>query len=219
MKAYHHTVVEGVECEWPVDLKAAGRVVEWVKRRPEVFEADLEGMAAYFPHWVVAGDKRCKVCGGLLVPTGGAMRCVCCGKPGQVGGLVWLGDLPALARPEPQFSPRRAALREAGFGEAVVGESAYLLVPLLVKYPKEWPNRQPEVRYSARWLELVGLPVGSGAHHLVGRGTACLFGWGEWVAMPIHAVIQQRVVNHAASLLKVAAGMRPSAAFIGRVAH
>ena len=35
--------------------------------------------------------------------------------------------------------------------------------------------------------------------------------------MPIHAVLQQRVVNHLASLLKIAAGQPPQQAFIGRV--
>jgi hypothetical protein len=35
--------------------------------------------------------------------------------------------------------------------------------------------------------------------------------------MPIHAVLQQRMVNHIASLLKIAAGQAPAQAFIGRI--
>jgi hypothetical protein len=75
------------------------------------------------------------------------------------------------------------------------------------------------VRYAPRWLDALGLPPNSGAHHLVQNGRACIFGWGQWTAMPIHAVLQQRMVNHVASLLKVAAGQKPKQAFIGRGHH
>jgi hypothetical protein len=37
--------------------------------------------------------------------------------------------------------------------------------------------------------------------------------------MTVAAVLQQRVVNHVTSLLKIAVGMPPDKAFIGRVAH
>jgi hypothetical protein len=72
------------------------------------------------------------------------------------------------------------------------------------------------VRSAGRWLDALGLPRGSAAHHLVG-GQACLYAYGQWQATPIHAVLQQRVVNHLASLLKIAAGQRPERAFIGRI--
>jgi hypothetical protein len=150
-------------------------------------------------------------------PADGALRCAGCGEPGRADGLIWLGHIPALARPEPAFARRQEALRRAGFAEVAAGGATYLLVPLAVVYPAEWPNEEPAVRYAGRWLDALGLPRASAAHHLVAGGRACLFAWGQWSALPVHAVLQQRVVNHLASLLKVAAGQPPQRAFIGRI--
>ncbi len=219
---YHHTVVDGVEYAWLVDREAAAGVAAWVARAPEALEADLEGMAEYFPHWILAGSDggrlaRCSRCGALCVPTGGAMRCLQCAEEGGADGLLWLGHVPSLARPERPFARRQQALQQAGFAQLSVGEVTYLLAPLTVLYPAEWPNVEPVVRYAGRWLDALGLPRSSAAHHLVQNGRACIFAWGQWSAMPIHAVLQQRVVNHIASLLKIAAGQRPGRAFIGRI--
>jgi hypothetical protein len=63
----------------------------------------------------------------------------------------------------------------------------------------------------------MGLPHSSARHHLLDRGKACIFSWGQWHAMPIHALLQQRMVNHALSLFKIAAGQTPEQAFIGRI--
>jgi hypothetical protein len=229
MTVYHHTVVDDVEREWEVDVAAAANVAAWAARAPEVLQADLAGMAEYFPHWMLVGCQasprenngvrlsRCPQCAVVLVPTEGGMRCVGCGEKGGAHGLLWLGHIPALARPEPSFQRRQQALREAGFAEITIGEATYLLVPLRVRYPAEWPNVEPPVRYAPRWLDALALPQGSGAHHLIQNGRACIFAWGHWMAMPIHTVLQQRMVNHIASLLKVAAGLRPREAFIGRI--
>ncbi len=218
---YHHTVVDGVERVWAVDLGAAS-VADWVRRAPQVLETDLQGMAQYFPHWILAGSIKgqpahCSRCAALCVPCGGALRCICCGEAGRADGLLWLGHIPTLARPEGEFVRRQQALREAGFTQIVVGEAAYLLVPLTVLYPAEWPNVKPVVRYAKRWLDALSLPPSSAAHHLVHNGQACIFTWGQWRAMPVHTVLQQRVVNHIASLLKIAAGQSPRQAFIGRI--
>lgn len=224
MTVYHHTTLNSTEHRWPVDVGAAAETMAWVARMPQVLEIDLAGMAEYFPHWILAGSRkgrplRCRRCQAPHVPTQGAMRCVGCSEVGQVDGLLWLGHVPSLARPEKPFARRQKALRKAGFAEVEVGEAIYLLVPLVVQYPDEWPNVEPAVRYPRRWLEALGLPRNSGAHHLVQSGRACIFAWGEWVAMPVHAVLQQRMINHVASLLKVAAGNKPEQAFIGRGHH
>jgi hypothetical protein len=179
-------------------------------------------MAEYFPHWILAGSNggrlaRCSRCAALCVPSDGALRCVCCAEAGQADGLLWLGHIPTLARPESEFARRQRALLEAGFAQVEAGGAVYLLGPLTVLYPAEWPNVKPVMRYAARWLDALGLPRNSSAHHLVNNGRACIFAWGQWRAMPVHAVLQQRVVNHIASLLKIAAGQSPSQAFIGRI--
>jgi hypothetical protein len=219
-----HTTVAGAEHSWVVDADAAGRAMRWAARRPQTLAADLTGMATYFPHWLLVGTQagrttRCERCALPSVPARGALRCPACGEATPANGLRWVGHLPALARLEPAFQRRRAALQAAGFEEAQIEEQGYLLVPLSVTYPGEWPSVEPAVRYAPRWLEALGLPRASAAHHLVGVGQACLFAWGQWQATPIHFVLQQRVVNHVASLLKIAAGARPEEAFIGRIHH
>lgn len=220
----HHTSIADREHSWAIDPSAAGQAMPWAARAPQVLAADLAGMAEYFPHWLLAGTRggaplRCPGCAALCVPAAGAMRCPGCGAPIQADGLAWVGQLPALTRPEPAFARRLAALRTAGFAQTQAGGADYLLVPLLVAYPTEWPNVEPVVRYAGRWLDALGLPRYSAAHHLIGAGQACLFAWGQWSAMPIHILLQQRVVNHLASLLKIAAGVPPQQAFIGRIHH
>jgi hypothetical protein len=221
---HHHTTIAGAEYTWPIDTAAAATIAAWAARAPAVLQADLSGMAEYFPHWLLVGSMggrplRCPRCAIFLVSTGGAISCPGCGDALPADGLLWIGHLPALARAEPAFARRRAALQAAGFAEASAGGATYLLVPVSVGYPREWPNVEPAVRYTGRWLDTLGLPHASAGHHLIGDGQACLFAWGQWSAMPIHAVLQQRVVNHVASLLKVAAGQSPSQAFIGRIHH
>jgi hypothetical protein len=75
---------------------------------------------------------------------------------------------------------------------------------------------QPTIRYAGRWLDAAGLPRASASHHLISNGQACIYGYSEWQAQPIHSVLQQRLVNHAASLLKIMAGISPDTAFIGK---
>lgn len=221
---YQHTTLAGEQQRWPVDLQAVATAEPWAARAPALLEADLQGMTDYFPHWLLVGRAagkaaRCPQCALLVVPTAGAFRCVGCWRELPVSGVLWVGQLPAPARPEARFAPHQRALREAGFPEVEAEGLHYLLVPLTVRYPAEWPNEEPEVRYLKRWLSLAGLPRSSAGHHLVAEGRACLFGWGEWYAMPLHSLLQQRVVNHLLSLLKIMAGQSLREAFIGRVAH
>ncbi len=208
---------------WTVDSDAAGQVMAWVRREAAAWHADLNSMAMHFPHWALVGGSgaqpaRCG-CGGPLAPLRGGLRCVVCSKAGRADSLMWVGQLPVLARPEVSFVKRRAALQAAGFGETEVGGLVYLLVPLAVVYPTEWPSLEPGVYYAPKWLAALGLPIANGSYHMIGGGRACLFGWGQWRPMSVAAVLQQRVVNHVVSLLKIAAGISPDKAFIGRVAH
>jgi hypothetical protein len=209
---------------WEVDPAIAARLLRWAARMPHVLEQDLAGMGAYVPHWMLVGANAGRIVScerGRIpgVPTCGALRCPNCRAEVDAEQLVWCGDIPALARPEACFQARSAALRAAGFAAVEAQGRQYLLVPLKVIYPAEWPHVEPAVCYSARWLTALGLPSASATHHLVGRGQACLFAWGQWHSMPVHGVLQQRVVNHLASLLKIVAGYAPDQAFIGRIHH
>lgn len=219
----HHLHFDGREYTWPVDVRAAGRIAPWASRNPAALERDLAGMAQYFPHWqLLAGhggkSQSCAHCGGPVVPTDGAAHCALCGQRSQADSLLWVGHLPVPARPEAKFQRGQKRLRKAGFAETDINGQGYLLVPLAVVYPQAWPNEEPAVRYSRRWLEALRLPYSSGTHHLL-SGKACLFNWGEWAAMPVSTLLQQRTVNHVISLLKVAAGQKPEQAFIGRGHH
>lgn len=220
----HHLAFGETTYAWEVDPAAAGNVAGWVSRRRETLTTDLAGMATFFPHWILAGAlqgrlTRCAACAAPLAPVDGKMRCVICRNTAPADGLLWMGHLPALARLESTFARRRAALRAAGFAEVTTGDVTYLLAPLTIVYPNEWPNVEPAVNYSGRWLDALQLPRYSAAHHLIGNGRACLYSWGQWQATPIHEVLQQRVVNHLTSLLKIAAGSAPHEAFIGRIHH
>jgi hypothetical protein len=220
MPVHTLTTTDG-ELRWQIDTTAIAAQAAWAARDRAALMADIDGMARYFPHWILAAAQggrpaRCGACRLPLVPLEGALRCPACHIIGRGDGLLWMGQLPAIMRVEPQFARRRAALRSAGFAEVAAGGLDYLLVPITIAYPHEWPHVEPAVRYAGRWLDALGLPRYSAAHHVIGDGQACLFAWGQWEAMPIHSVLQQRVVNHVASLLKIAAGMPPHAAFIGR---
>ncbi len=210
------------EHSWIVDPAAAAQAAPWAARMPEILAADLAGMASYFPHWQLIGTdggrpQRCPTCRAWAVPSAAAIRCLACQQVLAADGLAWVGQIPVLARPEPRFAGHQLALREAGFAEAAVEGLTYLLVPLAVGYPSEWPNLEPTVRYSGRWLDALGLPRSSAAHHLIEAGRACIFAWGQWSALTVADVLQQRMVNHIASLFKVVAGQSPGAAFIGRI--
>lgn len=207
---------------WNIDLAAAANVMAWIGRTPDVFKADLTAMAEYFPHWLLVGGKHgkpviCPSCRSMIVPVRGAMRCLECDQAQPATSLIWLGQIPSLARDEASFSPKRIGLHHAGFAEVTTNGHTFVLVPLTVEYTSEFPNEQPIARYNPRWLDALGLPRASAAHHLAGTGQACIFGWNQWYAMTIAELLQQRMVNHIASLLKIAAGQSPEQAFIGRI--
>jgi hypothetical protein len=224
MATIHTTVTGAQTIRWQIDQQVVTSVMRWAKRRPEALTADLEGMEHYFPSWMLVGASAgrtvsCAACHLPCVPTNNAIRCPLCGAQAQADALIWVGLLPALARPEKAFLPKRQALRQIGFDEVTTAGGDYLLIPLSVAYPSEWPHVEPLVRYAPRWLAAAGIPIASAAHHLIGNGQACIYAYSQWQAAPVHTVLQQRMVNHATSLLKIAAGQSPQQAFIGRIHH
>ncbi|HMP42174.1 MAG TPA: hypothetical protein PKA05_17480, partial [Roseiflexaceae bacterium] len=220
----HSLTTTGTTLTWQVDPAAGATCMPWASRDPAALAADLHGMAEFFPSWILTAGHagrpiHCSVCRLPIVPHNGALRCPACHTERVADPLLWIGQLPAIARPEAPFARARNALRAAGFAEVHTNGIDYLLVPFCISYPSEWPNTEPTVRYATRWLTALGMPHYSAAHHLIGAGTACLYAWGQWRATTIDSVVQQRLVNHLASLLKIAAGIPPQAAFIGRDHH
>lgn len=218
--------VGGEERVWQVDLAAASTAATWARRTPALLEHELAEMAAHFPHWLLALGRAdaalpCVACGDTLIFADGAARCVACDAPATPttgAQLLWLGHLPALVRPGPALERRLPTLAAAGFPTVEAGAARYLLVPLTLAYPDEWPHQEPTVRYPEQLLELLGVAPGpSGVTHMLGDGRACLYAHGQYQGASARAVLQQRAVNHLASLLKIAAGVPPHEAFIGRI--
>ncbi len=221
-----HRFVGTGERTWQVDLAAAARVAPWAWRTPALLVTELVTMSTHFPHWLLALGHAdlpvpCATCGETVIFAAGAARCVACNTPATppVGAqLVWVGQIPTLVRPAPALTARLPALAAAGYPTVTANAARYLLVTLSVAYPDEWPHEELLVRYSPRFLELIGVGTGpSGTTHMLSEGRACLYAPGQYQGTGVAAVLQQRLVNHLASLIKIAGGTAPSEAFIGRI--
>jgi hypothetical protein len=215
-----------IERTWQVDLAAAASVAPWAQRAPALLAGEVAAMGEHFPHWLLALGQAnvpvaCGACGDTVVFAEGAARCVACATPADPptgAQLVWVGHLPALLRPAPSFDARLPALAAAGFPTFTAGAARYLLVMLMLAYPAEWPHEEPSVRYSPHFLRLIDVGVGpSGTTHMLSAGRACLYAPGQYQGTGAAAVLQQRAVNHLASLIKIAGGTPPAEAFIGRI--
>ena len=218
----HSININSTEINWPVDISALAGMLPVISQHPGVVQNDVESMHCFFPHWILAGTKqekitKCRSCKVAAVPTAGAIRCPVCSVPVDADGAAWLGHIPALMPTDESFAQYRYTLAAAGFQEVETCGQVYLLVPLRLLYPHEWPNVQAAVQYAPGWLQALGLPLANASYHLIGRGQACLFAWGQWKAMSVGELLQQRVINHVHSLLKIASGQSAEQAFIGRV--
>lgn len=212
--------------EWTVDLRAAAAIMAWSRRVPALLAQEVAEMAQHFPHWLlVLGRERelqpCRHCGELIVFADGVPCCVACGRPAagdRQSRLAWVGHLPTLLRDGAQLVGRLPALAAAGAPTVDAGGTHYLLVPIRVFYPDEWPHVEPALYYGPGVLAALGLTEGpSGQYHLYSGSQACLYAGGQWRGATVRVVLQQRMVNHLASLVKIAAGVPPREAFIGRI--
>jgi len=224
MDVIHRLTLSGRETAWPVDLTAAGRVQRWARQRPERLASEVAEMTQHFPRWLLALAPRdgeqpvaCKACKGLIVPWDGAWRCVVCRRavtPQDTQALGWVGHLPALWPEHSRLAPRTSP--PAGHAFATAGGHRYLLTPLTITYPEAWPHSDPHVRYGAGLLRFLGLTA-NGRIHMYDARRPCLYYPGQWRGVSVRAVLQQRVVNHLASLIKLAMGRAPEEAFIGKI--
>jgi hypothetical protein len=223
---YQHRYIGEREREWLVDLEAAAAVAPWARRAPALLESEVAEMGRSFPHWLLALGRAnaplpCSACGETVIFAAGAARCVACDAPAAPppdAQLVWVGHLPTMAWPVPALEARLPALVAAGFPTFMAGSARYMLVILTLAYPAEWPHEEPVVRYAPAFLEQLGIALGpSGATHMLADGRACLYASGQYQGAGAAAVLQQRVVNHLASLVKIAGGTPPEEAFIGRI--
>ena len=206
-----------------LNLEAMGKMQLWAAHDSALLAQEVAEMAAHFPHWQPAvysksGLLTCE-CGGLLTFSGAKSngpRCVGCGGTRLLEStlkaqLAWVGYLPTLlsARLAHTLSARLHPSHEL----ITVSGKQWLLAPVLLRYADDWPDIQPTVQYDCHLLPMLGLRLGAEIH-TIGDNQLCLYA-GNWRAVTARVVIQQRVVNHLAALIRIADGAAPEQAFIG----
>ncbi len=207
-----------------LNLTAMGRVQQWATQQPALLAQEVAEMVEHFPHWQPAaysgkGLLTCR-CGGRLsfaaAPDEG-LRCEACGKvrkvaPHQGLQLAWVGYLPTLL---PERVAKLVAKRlHPSHILSEVGGKRWLLAPILLRYPDNWPQAAPTVQYDPHLLKMLNLSIGAQIH-TVGDHVLCLYSYNEWREVTARVVLQQRVVNHLAALVRVANGQAANDAFIG----
>ena len=212
----------GQDVRWTVDLAAVGKVTRWARENPALLAQEVAEMATYFPRWVLTvGDGQgrvpCAACGDVLVFREGKCRCVRCGRAGarRSTGLAWMGHLPIPVGGLPRTLARITAQPHDGYPLVTVGNTPLWLVPVVGFYPADWPRSEPLMRYDTTLFRILGLDRVGAAQHVIDTNRMCLYAWGQWRAVTMRVVVQQRVVNHLASLLKIGDGQAPAAAFAG----
>ncbi|HMA34294.1 MAG TPA: hypothetical protein VKY74_07400 [Chloroflexia bacterium] len=210
-----------VDVAWTVDLAAAARAATWARDNPALLAQEVAEMAAYFPRWVLTvgpgpAITRCKACGEVLVFRAGKQRCICCGRTGAGSGLAWMGHLPMPLGGLPRVLRRVQAHPHPAYPLVTVGQTPIWLVPVAAFYPAAWPHEVPTCRYDPALFGILGIGAPGARHHIISSTAMCLYGAGDWRAVTLRVVLQQRVVNHLASLLKIGEGQDPSTAFAGR---
>jgi hypothetical protein len=208
-----------VDVQWTVDLAAAARVSTWARENPALLAQEVAEMEAYFPRWVLTvGDgtavSRGPRCSDVPVFREGKLGCVRCGRPGKGSQLAWMGHLPLPVDGLPRALARIEAAAQPGYPLVAVGGRRLWLVPVVAFHPADWPRSEPILRYDRALFSILGIAA-TATNHIIDHTRMCLYAWGQWRAVTLRVVLQQRVVNHLASLLKVADGQPAATAFAG----
>lgn len=209
------------EAAWEVDLEVLAATQPWARDEPRVLK-EIRAMEQMYPAWTLTlaqgmeALRRSNAPGDSAIPAAGAWRWASDGAefrrpPYTV--LAWEGLLPA-----PLKGLKGVAERLHGhYPVEMVQGAPWTAVPVRVAYATDYPQGQPFVFYDMRWIQTLNLPLGS-AGHLLGGGLLCLFYINQWKrTYTVADVLSQRVINHLYSTLKIAAGMNPHEAFIGRI--
>jgi len=209
---------------WSVDVKAAASLAGINAER---FSVELADMAVHFPRWILTVSQhhalvRCQKCDGMVIFDRGA-RCVACDvKASRLPGAArpaWFGVMPpigidGLARIKDGLLARPPKGHVVGHRE---GLGNYLLVPLVVTYPPQFPLSPVEVFYLPEFRTIPGMPQEEVSHafHMVGHGKMCLFAAGEWIPeMGARTTLQQRAYAHVVKFLNYANGKRNAFAVV-----
>jgi hypothetical protein len=202
------------------DLAAAGKMAAWARTTPPLLAVECADMAAHFPAWLLTvgdgeGLTACAQCGEMLVFGEGKLACQGCGRAGKGRQLAWTGHLPMPVGGLPHALARIRKRAHPGFPLIEAARTLLWLVPVLAVYPSDWPRSAPSIQYDPELFNILGIRTPGATHHMVGRAL-CLYAGGQWRSVTMRVVLQQRVVNHLASILKVGDGMTPVLAFAGK---
>lgn len=209
---------------WQVDVHALERLQEnsWIEEFPQLLQKDLAEMSSSFPHWFLALGKNAEfvVCANdqeYIVAKKGGWHCLKCDQPysGVIKNLslIWTGMLPVQITGANKVENH---VRKKIQNETIRipfldnGKALYLMVPIKIVYPNNWPNYAPSSFYiSVEFFRSIGVsaPGASHANHMKGSLEMCLFS--SWHHMSIREVIQNRIIPHALAQVKIANDERP----------
>jgi hypothetical protein len=206
---------------WVVDTATAARLAGWGNDGTDRLDREVAEMGSHFPRWVTVITQgrdvlTCAGCGGMLVLDRG-VRCVACEEVARRlpvdCGPGWFGLMPpigvdSLAKVRERLGAKPPPRHVVGHRE---GMGTFILVPLLVSYPRNFPLVPPRVHYLPGFFKIPGMPADACSHsyHLLGGGLMCLFAPGDWrQEMTCREVLQQRGFPHVVKMLAYANGKR-----------
>lgn len=206
---------------WEVDTSALGRISynDWLTRFPQLLEQDLREMGSMFPHWILVGGNSqdavsCPDDREYIVPKEGKMRCLKCDRSYEqtLSSLIWTGMLPVRVERAGRVE-RNIKRLEKGRELRLPFVKGFLLVPIKIVYPQNWPHGDPGSYYTPEFFQALGVdtPGISHHHHMNGGLRMCLFS--NWHQMSIMEVIQNRIGPHALAQVMLASGERPKSWF------
>ncbi len=208
---------------WCVDVDAAHRVGQL---EPKRLRREISEMGEHFPHWILTVAKgnttlRCVKCQGMLVFDRG-VRCVSCDAVDERRGGMRIGFFGLMPPVGIDSLDRiKKGLQQGTPKQHLVGHrdglGTFLLVPLLVTFPADYPQQPVVVSYLPGIFEIPGMPRPTPSHdtHLLSEGTMCLFASGQWQsAMTCREVLQQRAYAHVIKLLRFGNGKRDAFAVV-----
>ncbi len=222
---HHSKMLNNREIFWEVDINAAIKVQKWVQKFPQIFNRELDEMKTHFPRWILTVTdsdgklKNCPQCNNTLVLTQGKIVCINCQsilKKFNNLHLAWTGLIPTPISGRENLQTRLNKINEQPFPVVELDNIYYLLTPVVVMYTNKFPVEEPYCYYTSEFMKVLGTPKNGSYIHLLSGNRMCLFGYGEWNSLSVRQVIQQRVLNHLISTIKIADGMPAHKAFIGK---
>lgn len=201
--------------KWEVDVGAVAKFLNggssWVAERPKLLEDDLKEMEQWFSHWFLVGGlgggnfAKCLDDGEFIVPTQDRFRCLNCAREyrREINYLGWIGLLPV------SIAGADRVMRMVSEQTELRVYNNFLLAPISIFYPEDWPHSEPDAFYDRSFFRAIGNDHLESGHstHMLSNTKMCLFH--DWNEMSIRNVLAERVAPHALAHIKIANGERP----------